>query len=120
MPCLLDNLRLLEAAQGYATLRLYMQANQELEQMSPDSRFWPEVLAIKLAIFSGLKLWEMVEIIAVQLAGSAAGNPQWISLADTARRATRAARQRERQCKAAPSGTPSVAFAKHPGFSIGC
>lgn len=67
MPCLLDNLRLLEAAQGYAALGLYIQANRELEQMSSDTRHWPEALAVKLAIFDGLKLWEMVEIIAAQL-----------------------------------------------------
>lgn len=111
MPCLLDNLRLLEAAQGYATLGLYIQANQELEQMSRDSRYWPEVLAVKLAIFEGLNLWEMVEITALQLAVSAAGDPRWICLAETARREMRTARQRERrrQPKAAPSGAPSVA-----------
>jgi hypothetical protein len=96
MQCLLDNLRLLEAAQGYATLGLYMQSNQELEQMSRETRRWPEVLAIKLAIFDGLKLWEMVEIIALQLKDSAKGNPQWIWMAEMARRETRAARIRER------------------------
>ena len=95
MSCLLDNLRLLEAAQGYATLGLYMQANQELEHMSHDTRHWPEALAVKLDIFDGLHLWEMVEIVAVQLTASAAGNPRWISKAETARQQTRAARRRE-------------------------
>lgn len=95
MPCLLDNLRLLEAAQGYTMLGLYLQANQELEQMSHDTRRWPEVLALKLAIFEGLMLWEMVEIAALQLTDSAAGNPKWISLARTACRQTQDARQRE-------------------------
>jgi len=53
------------------------------------------VLAVKLDIFDGLELWEMVEIIAVQLTASAAGNPQWVSKAETARRQTLAARRRE-------------------------
>ena len=97
MSCLLDNLRLLEAAQGYATLGLYMQANQELEQMSSDTRHWPEVLAVKLAIFDGLKLWEMMEIVAMQLMDSARGNPRWIQLAQGACQETSAARRRERQ-----------------------
>ncbi len=104
-----DNRRLLEAAQGYATLGLYVRANQELERMSHDSRHWPEALAVKLAIFDGLKLWEMVEIVAGQLAESAAGNPRWITMAETARRETFAARQRETR-PARQAGASRVAF----------
>ena len=92
---LLDDLRLLEAAQGYATLGLHMQANRELEQMSAETRNWPEVLATKLDVFGGLRLWEMVEIVAAQLTRLAAGNEQWISKAEMARRQTMAARRRE-------------------------
>ncbi len=98
MSCLLDNLRLLEAAQGYAMLGLYMQANKELEQMSSNTRHWPEVLAVKLAIFGGLKLWEMMEIVALQLKDSARGNPRWIQLAERARGET--ARQVAAGCPA--------------------
>jgi hypothetical protein len=104
MPSLVDNLRSLEAAQGYATLGLFMQANRELEQMSPETRRWPEVLAAKLDIFNGLHLWDMVEIVALQLADSAAGNPRWLSMADTARRQTRLARQ----CDHAAPRTPAL------------
>jgi hypothetical protein len=96
MPDLLHNLRLLEAAQGYATLGLYLQANKELEQMSFDTRFWPEVLAVKLAIFEGLKLWEMVEVLALQLANCSGGNPRWLAMAATARQHIRLATKRER------------------------
>jgi hypothetical protein len=95
MPCLLDNLRSLESAQGYAALGLYMQANQELEQMSADTRLWPEVLEVKLAVFDGLRLWEMVEIVALQLAEAARGNPRWTSMAESAKRETLAARRLE-------------------------
>ena len=91
MPCLSDDLRSLSAAEGYAALGLYHHANEELERMPRETRAWPEVLAIKLAIFSGLQLWEMVEIAAFQLRRSAAGNPRWTSLAESARRATRPA-----------------------------
>jgi hypothetical protein len=94
MPCLLDNLRLLEAAQGYAALGLYLRANQELEQMSGETRHWPEALAVKLEIFYGLELWDMVEIVAVQLLDSARGNVQWITMAERAWRDTRAVRRR--------------------------
>ena len=96
MPSAVVNLRLLEAAQGYSALGLYMQANSELEQMSPETRRWPEVLAVKLAIFDGLRLWEMVEIVTLQLLESAQGNPRWVSIAETARKQTRAALQRDR------------------------
>lgn len=95
MQCLLDNLRLLEAAQGYATLGMYLQSNQELEQMSADSRLWPEVLALKLTIFEGLKLWDLVEITAMQLKDSANGNRRWLRVAEKACREMRAARMRE-------------------------
>jgi lipopolysaccharide biosynthesis regulator YciM len=89
MPRPLDeNRRLLEAAQGYAAMGLYMRANQELERMSHDSRHWPEALAVKLAIFDGLELWEMVEIVAAQLADRAAGKRRRITMAETVRRET--------------------------------
>ena len=109
MPSLLENLRSLEAAQGYTSLGLYMQANWELEQMSPETRHWPEVLAAKLAIFDGLRLWEMVELTASQLTECAAGNPQWISLAENARRDIRTARRLELSGMRAIA-TRSVAF----------
>ena len=111
MPCLLDNLRSLESAQGYASLGLYMQANQELEQMSPDTRLLPEVLAV----FDGLNLWEMVEIVAMQLSDSAAGNPRWISIAETARQETRAALQRERSGSRGLFPTPYKCFSSRRG-----
>ena len=95
MQYLLDSLRLLEAAQGYATLGMYLQSNQELEQMSADTRLWPEVLAVKLTIYDGLKLWDLVEITAMQLKDSANGNRRWLKLADGACREMRAARMRD-------------------------
>ena len=79
-----ENRRLLEAARGYVTLGLFQHANGELEQISRDMRFSPEVLAVKLAIFSGLKLWEMAEIIAWQLAERAGENPALRRLAESA------------------------------------
>ena len=110
MPSLLENLRLLEAAQGYSTLGLYMQSNRELEQMSHDTRYWPEGLAVKLAIFDGLNLWEMVEIVALQLAESAQGNPRWLSVAQTARQETQAARQRELTASRQIAAPARIAF----------
>lgn len=79
--------RLLEAAQGYATLGLYQLANAELERMDRETRLWPEVLAVKLSIFSALELWEMAEIAAWQLADCARDHAQWAPLASSARAA---------------------------------
>jgi hypothetical protein len=109
MQYLLDNLRLLEAAQGYATLGMYMQSNQELEQMSADTRLWPEVLVVKLAIYDGLKLWDLVEITATQLRDSANGNRRWLRMAERACREMRAARMRE-SLFARKSGAKSATY----------
>jgi len=110
MQYLLDNLRLLEAAQGYATLGMYLQSNQELEAMSTDSRLWPEVLAVKLAIFDGLKLWDLVEVTAMQLKDTANGNRRWVTLAERACRQMRAARLRENLFARGKSGAKAASF----------
>jgi hypothetical protein len=94
MPPHSSNRRHLEAAEGYTTLGLYLLANQELERMTAETRQWPEVLAVKLGIFDGLELWELVEIVAQQLADSAHGNPRWAAMAEQARIETLAARRR--------------------------
>jgi len=110
MQCLLDNLRLLDAAQGYATLGMYLQSNQELEQMSPDTRLWPEVLAVKLNIFDSLKLWDLVEITAMQLKDSANGNRRWLKMAERACREMRAARVRESLFARGSSGAKAASY----------
>lgn len=115
MPSLLDNLRLLEVALGYAELGLYAQANQELEQMSIDTRYWPEVLAVKLVIFDSLKLWDMAEIVAAQLADCAEGNPRWLEIVESARNGMRAARAREESRPRAKSASRSVAVSRNRG-----
>jgi hypothetical protein len=79
-----ENSRLLEAARGYVTLGLFQHANSELEQMGRETRYSPEVLAVKLAIFAGLKLWEMAEIVAWQLADRAGENPALMRDAESA------------------------------------
>jgi hypothetical protein len=110
MQSLLDNLRLLDAAQGYATLGMYMQSNQELEQMTVDSRLWPEVLAIKLTIFDGLKLWDMVELTAMQLRTSANGKRRWLRIAEKACREMRAARMRENLFAREKTGAKAASY----------
>lgn len=116
MPSLLDNLRLLESAQGYADLGLFIQSNRELEKMSPETRHWPEVLAIKLAIFNNLMIWEMADIVATQLARSAKGNPRWLALAQSARRDIHIARRLEKTliATAASSTRPTFQSASSP------
>lgn len=92
---LLDNLRSLETAQGYAELRMFIRSSIELDRMSRETRGWPEVLEVRLANFRGLKAWDLTEMAAEQLAESAGGNPRWLALAAGARIEARIARHRE-------------------------
>lgn len=47
----------LTAAHGYADLGLWLDANSELEQISPDFRDATEVLAVRLRIYRALEKW---------------------------------------------------------------
>lgn len=50
--------RHLRAAEGYVELGMFLDANAELDEIAPDLRAAPEVLAVRLGIYSGLKKWE--------------------------------------------------------------
>jgi hypothetical protein len=78
--------------------------------MTVDSRLWPEVLAIKLTIFDGLKLWDLVEITAMQLKASANGNRRWLRVAERACREMRAARMRENLFARKSSGAKAASY----------
>jgi len=53
-----------QAAVGYVELGMFQEANDELENIDPFNRAAPEVLAIRLAIYHGLKKWELKQQIA--------------------------------------------------------
>jgi hypothetical protein len=77
-----------QAAVGYVELGMFQEANDQLENIDPFNRAAPEVLAIRLAIYYGLKKWELMQEIAKRLAEFQPDDIQWtISLAYATRRA---------------------------------
>ncbi len=59
--------RHLTAAQGYLELGLFIEANDELEEMDADVRHLPEVLEVRLGVYRALEKWELVEVVARKL-----------------------------------------------------
>ena len=58
----------LRAAAGYIELGMFEEANAELEEIDPFCRHLPEVLSARLAIYHGLKKWELLAVVAKRLA----------------------------------------------------
>ena len=58
----------LRAAAGYVELEMFEEANAELEEIDPFCRHLPEVLMARLAIYHGLKKWDLMAIVAKKLA----------------------------------------------------
>jgi tetratricopeptide (TPR) repeat protein len=76
-----------QAAVGYVELGMFQDANDELEKIDPFNRAAPEVLAVRVAIYHGLKKWELMQQIAKRLKQFEPDNPRWtISLAYATRR----------------------------------
>ena len=76
-----------QAAVGYVELGMFQDANSELEKIDPFNRAAPEVLAVRLAIYHGLKKWELMQQIAKRLKEFQPDNVEWtISLAYATRR----------------------------------
>jgi hypothetical protein len=77
-----------QAAAGYVELGMFLEADTELDKIDPFNRAAPEVLASRLAIYHGLKKWELMQEIAKRLAEFQPDDIQWtISLAYATRRA---------------------------------
>jgi tetratricopeptide (TPR) repeat protein len=77
-----------QAAVGYVELGIFQDANDQLENIDPFNRAAPEVLALRIAIYHGLKKWELMREIAKRLADFQPQDVQWIiSYAYATRRA---------------------------------
>jgi hypothetical protein len=90
MPVLLtiEDQRHITAAQGYVELGMFLDANAELEEIDSELRSAPEVLAVRLGIYTGLKKWELMQVVARSLVNHDPAEVQWsISLAYATRRA---------------------------------
>src|SRR5690349_15878532 len=78
----------LSAAEGFAQLGMYLDADAELDNIDPYCRATPEVLAVRLEIYSGLQKWELMQVVAEKLANYDPANAQWaIAFAYATRRA---------------------------------
>ena len=78
----------LQAAVGYLELGMPLDANDEIEAIEPEMKTLSEVLAVRVEIFRALSKWELMEVVARQLAFQQPDEPQaFISLAFATRRA---------------------------------
>src|SRR5260370_32466411 len=77
-----------EAACGYAQIGMFLDANEEIEKVDPYKRTAPEILALHVAIYRGLKKWELMAAISKRLAEFQPDDVQWmVSFAYAVRRA---------------------------------
>src|SRR5438067_848431 len=77
-----------QAAVGYVELGMFQEANDQLENIDPFNRAAPEVLAVRIAVYHGLKKWELMQEVAKRLVEFQPNDIQWtISLAYATRRA---------------------------------
>ena len=54
--------KFLMAAEGYADLALWLDANAELERINPDVRHVPEVLFLRERIYRALEKWDLMAV----------------------------------------------------------
>ncbi len=91
-----------QAAVGYVELGMFQEANDQLENIDPFNRAAPEVLAVRIAVYHGLKKWELMQEVAKRLAEFQSNDIQWtISLAYATRRADslQAAKENSIECR---------------------
>lgn len=62
-----SNRTLLQAAEGWLALGNLLEANEELERISPTLRAHPEVLEIRCRIYEAAEQWEMGLVVASSL-----------------------------------------------------
>jgi hypothetical protein len=67
-----------QAAVGYVELSMFDQANEELEKIDPFNRAAPEVLAVRVATYHGLKKWDLLQVVAQRLAEFDVQNVDWV------------------------------------------
>lgn len=88
MPLTPEDRRHLTAAVGYVELGMPLDANEELENINSEARHVPEVLMVRLEIYSTFERWDLMQVVASNLAKRDPDNPQWaISWAYATRRA---------------------------------
>ena len=77
MPLSTEDLKHLTAAQGFTELGMFLDANEELEEIDPEVRHVPEVLAVRVEIYRALEKWELMQTVAKKLTEYDPENPRW-------------------------------------------
>lgn len=72
-----DHLRRLRAAEGYIELGMYAPADAELEKIDPSCPAVSRVLARKLCTYAGMAKWELMAVVAKNLAQRNPNDGQW-------------------------------------------
>ncbi len=67
MPLAEEEQKRLTAAQGYLDLGMFLEANEELEEIDADVRHLSEVLEVRLGIYEHLERWELLQTVAKTL-----------------------------------------------------
>ena len=92
----------LRAAHGYIEIGLFLEANAELEKITPSCRHAPEVLDSRVVIYQGLQNWDLMAIVAKQLVEWNPGEAAYfLHLAYALRRAASLRARRPTSCPAA-------------------
>src|SRR5215472_16597389 len=82
MPLESPDLQYWTAAIAYVELGMFQEANDQLENIDPFNRAAPEVLAVRIAVYQGLKKWELMREVSKRLAEFQPNDIQWtVSLA---------------------------------------
>lgn len=88
MPISFEDQRHLNAAEGYASLGMFAEADAELNEVALEIRRLPEYLGVRLSCFVALKAWGEAGAVARTLSEMQPNEAQWfISLAYATRRA---------------------------------
>ena len=88
MPLEPTDLRLFTAAHGYLELGMFLDAEAELDAIDPSVRRVPDVMAVRMEIYSRQKDWERMRGIAERLTRIDPNDPGWVvSYAFATRRA---------------------------------
>ena len=88
MPLSSKDFHHLTVAEGFVELGMWLEANDELEEIDPEVRHVPEVLEVRLQIYRALEKWELMQTVAKTLAIHDPDESQWtVSWAFATRRA---------------------------------
>jgi Flp pilus assembly protein TadD len=107
----------LQAAQGYLELGMIIEANAEIENLSPEERTRADVLEMRLTIYREAKSWALMENVARELLRKMPEHPHpWLDLAYAVRRTESV------QAASELLGTAAVMFPESAmiQFNLGC